>query len=240
VTDAEVAAFVSRERAAGRPVDNPERVRPYLEFQKSHQLRWSVLQARRARTHIEIYLRAPARPRLPIETDGGVALGPASGQVLVVYTNYSCALCRATHLEIDRLLAGTPVPRIVLHDFVRDSVAMEAAELARCASRNARSSAVRRVLLHHEPPPVGHPWFTAEELQSVAHLAGMSLSMLRECVSSREIRASIEQDTHSARRLGFDDPPAFVAAGVPLSGMQSAELLRAVLSGRSHGELLAP
>lgn len=240
VTDAEVAAFVSRERAAGRPVDNPERVRPYLEFLQSHQRRSSVLQARRARTHIEIYLQAPERPRLPIEADGGVALGAASGRVLVVYTNYSCALCRATHLEIDRLLAGTAVPRIVLHDFVHDSVAMEAAALVRCASRNARSTAVRGVLLHHEPPPVGHPWFIAEELQSVADFAGMSLPTLRECVGSREIRAQIEQDTQSARRLGFEEPPAFVAAGVPLSGMQSAELLRDALSGRSHGELLAP
>jgi predicted DsbA family dithiol-disulfide isomerase len=59
-------------------------------------------------------------------------------------------------------------------------------------------------------------------------------------MSSREIRARIDQDTQSAHRLGFDDPPAFVAAGVPLSGMQSAELLRDVLTGRSRGELLAP
>jgi protein-disulfide isomerase len=240
VTDAEVAAFVSRERAAGRPVDNPERVRPYLEFQKSHQLRLSVLQARRARTHIEIYLQAPERPHLAVETDGGVPLGPANGQVLVVYTNYSCALCRATHLQIDRLLAGTPAPRIFLRDFVHDSVAMEAAALVRCASRNAQAAAVRRLLLRGEPPPVGQSWLTADRLQSVARLAGMSPSALRECVSSDEVRRQIEQDTQSAHRLGFDDPPAFVAAGVPLSGMQTAELLRDVLSGRSDSELLSP
>jgi protein-disulfide isomerase len=239
VTDAEVAAYVSREHAAGRPVENPQRVRPYLEFQKSHQRRSSVLQARRARTDIAIYLRAPERPRLAIETDGGVALGPESGQVLVVYTNYYCALCRATHLEIDRLLTGTPAPRIILRDFAHDSVAMEAAALVRCASRNARAAAVRRVLLRDDPPPVGQPWFTAEELQSVARLAGMSPSALRECASSHEIRARIDQDTQSAHRLGFDDPPAFVAAGVPLSGMQSAELLRDALSEGSDVELSA-
>ena len=73
----------------------------------------------------------------------------------------------------------------------------------------------------------------------MAQLAGMSLSGLRECVTSREIRARIEKDTQSADRLGFDDPPAFVADGVPLSGMQSAELLRDALSGRSDLELLA-
>jgi protein-disulfide isomerase len=239
VTDAEVAAFASRERAAGRPVENPQRVRPYLEFQKSHQRLWSVLQARRAQTDIDIYLRAPERPRLAIETEGGVPLGPANGQVLVVYTNYHCALCRATHLEIDRLLARTPAPRIILRDFVHDSVAMEAAALVRCASRNARAAAVRRVLLRDDPPPVGQPWFTAEKLQSVARLAGMSPSVLRGCASSHEIRARIEQDTQSAHRLGFDDPPAFIAAGIPLSGMQSAELLRDALSERSDVELSA-
>jgi hypothetical protein len=53
----------------------------------------------------------------------------------------------------------------------------------------------------------------------------MTPSTLRACTESPEIRARIEQDTRGAHRLGFDDPPAFIAAGVPLSGMQGAEQL---------------
>jgi len=58
----------------------------------------------------------------------------------------------------------------------------------------------------------------------------MSPSALRACTSSPEVRAEIERDTLSAQRLGFDDAPAFIAAGVPLSGMQTAELLRTALN----------
>jgi len=107
---------------------------------------------------------------------------------------------------------------------------MEAAALVRCASRNGRGSAVRGILLHRDPPAAGHSWFTTEQLRSLAPIAGTSPSALRACTKSPEIRAEIEKDTLSAHRLGFDDPPAFIAAGVPLSGMQTAELLRAALS----------
>jgi protein-disulfide isomerase len=234
VTDAELAAFVSRKRAAGQPVEDPQRVRPYLQFQKTYQRRASVIQARRTRTRIDIYLRAPKRPYLPMETAGAVALGPPSGQVLVAYTNYWCAICRATHLEIDRLLADTPAPRIILRDFAYDPAAMEAAALVRCASRTGRISAVRGILLHRDPPSAGHSWFNAEQLRSIAPIAGMSPSALRACTTSPDIRAQIEQDTRSAQRLGFDEAPAFIAAGVPLSGMQTAELLRAALRDRDR------
>jgi protein-disulfide isomerase len=239
VTDAEIEAFVSRERAAGRIVENPERVRPYLAFQKNYQRRSSVLQSRRARTEIRIDLAPPTRPRLAMDIDGGVMLGPASGPVLVVYTNYACALCRSTHRELDRLLAKTQPPRIALRDFVHDAASMEAAGIVRCAARSARAAAVRQLVLRSDPPPPGKVWFSAEELQSIARSAGMSASTLRACAASPEIRARIEQDTQAAHRLGFDDPPAFVAAGVPLSGMQSAEQLSGALSGRSDSALEA-
>jgi protein-disulfide isomerase len=240
VTDAEIEAFVARERAAGRIVENPERVRPYLAFQKTYQRRSSVLQARRARTEIRVELAPPTRPRLAMDVDGGVTFGSASGPALVVYTNYACALCRSTHRELDRLLGKSQPPRIVLHDFVHDAASMEAAVIVRCAARSARAAAVRQLVLRSDPPPPGEVWFSAEELQSIARSAGMSASTLRACTAAPEIRARIEQDTQAAHRLGFDDPPAFVAAGIPLSGMQSAEQLGEALSGRSDSALEAP
>lgn len=240
VTDADVADFVARERAAGRTIENPDRVRPYLAFQKSYQRRSSLLQAIRARTEIHIDLRPPTRPMLAVDTDGGLAFGDASGPVLVVYTNYHCSVCRATHFELDRLLEESRPPRIVLRDFVRDSMSMEAAALVRCAATTERAAAVRRILLRSDPPFPGRAWFDAKQLQSVAHAAGMTASALRTCSNSSGIRARIEKDTRAAHRLGFDDPPAFVAAGVPLSGMQSAEQLRDALSGHSDSELSVP
>jgi len=238
VTDVEIADFVSRERAVGRTVEDPERVRPYLTFQKRFQRRTSLLQAIRAETQIRIDLRPPARPRLPVDARGGVALGSAAGPIIVAYTNYACALCRATHTEIDRLLAARDPPRIVLRDFVHDQVTMQAAALVRCAARNARAPSMRRYLLQHEPPRTRDVWFSARELQSIAPVAGMQVTELRACIDAPDIRGQIEQDTRAAMRLGFDRPPAFIAAGVPLSGMQSAEQLSDALSGKPDPALL--
>jgi protein-disulfide isomerase len=234
VSDAELAAFIAQERAPGREVENPDRVRPYLAFKKSHQRRSSVLQAARTRARIEIYLHAPKRPRLPIEVADGVSLDPGSGPVLVAYTNYTCAICRATHLELDRLRAEKAPPRIILHDFAQDTAAIEAATVVRCAARGGRAHRARRILLTRMPPAAGMSRFAASEIDALAQQVGMQSSALHACMRSSEIRAVIEGDTRSARRLGFDDPPAFVANGVPLSGMQTAELLRAALASPSR------
>jgi protein-disulfide isomerase len=236
-TDAEVAAFVASERAAGRVVENPERVRPYLEFQKAYQRRSSLLEALRARTQIQVDLRPPTRPMLPLDTGGGLVFGAASGPVLVVYTNYDCPVCRATHRQLDRLLNDSEPPRVVLRDFASDSSSIQAAALVRCAARTRRAADVRLYLLRTDRPAQGKTWFDAKHLQAVAKLAGMTPSALRTCSDSPEILAGIEHDTQAAHRLGFDDPPAFVAAGVPLSGMQTAQRLRDALKGLPDPEL---
>ena len=96
---------------------------------------------------------------------------------------------------------------------------------------------MRQYLLQREPPRAGEAWFSSKELESIARIAGMKPSVLRACIDAPEIRGQIEQDTETALRLGFDKPPAFVAAGVPLSGMQSAEQLAEALSGKSDPAL---
>jgi protein-disulfide isomerase len=237
VTDAEIQNFVARERAAGRTVEDPERVRPYLAFQKRYQRRTSVLEEIRAATQVRIDLRPPTRPRLPVDDRDGVAFGSTHGPVLVAYTNYSCAHCRTTHAELDRLLAAEHPPRIVLRDFVQDPVALQAAALVRCAAGNAHAAQMRRHLLQRKPPGTGETWFSEKELESVARIADMKASALRACIDGPEVRSRIEQDTKSALRLGFEKPPAFVAAGVPLSGMQTAEQLAAALSGKAEPAL---
>lgn len=119
--------------------------------------------------------------------------------------------------------AGEHAPRIVLRDFVSraDPAAGEAAALVRCAARYGKLGAVRSAVLHAETTP---------EVDAVAKAAGISPSTLRACARSAEVRGQIERDTRAALRLGFDEPPAFVAGGLPLSGMQTAEQLHEALA----------
>lgn len=233
VSDTELATFVAERRAAGQPVENPERVRSYLAFKKAYQHRADLLARLRTSASVRVYLEPPTRPRLEMDTTGGVSLGTGVGSRLIVFTNYRCRSCRATHRELDRLRSRERSPEVVLRDFVPvyDPAATEAAALARCAARHGALARMRAALLQQDPPAFGHPWFSREEFDALAHSAGMNPDTLRRCTQSADVKHRIEQDTEAARRLGFDSAPAFVAEGLPLSGMQSAEGLGRALEG---------
>lgn len=231
VSDAELEAFVAEQHAAGQKVTDPQRARPYLAFKKAYQHRSALLTRLRERASVDVYLEPPVRPRFALDIAGGVLLGSAAESTLVAFTNYRCRPCRATHRELDRLLGENPPPRIVLRDFVPvyDPVATEAAALARCAAAKGALVVVREALLSRSAPPFGRPWFSPQEFEALARRAGMSSQALRACTRSPDVQRQIKRDSQAARRLGFDEAPAFIAEGVPLSGMQSAEGLRRAL-----------
>ena len=234
VSDEEVRAFIETERAAGRSIPTAERARPYLKFRKAHARRSALLDKLRANAHIEILLKEPATPRLPVVEAGAPALGPPTGPRLIVYTNYRCTPCRAVHREVDRLRHVDPTVRVVFRDFIPayDPVASEAARLSRCAAQLGAFERMRSELLGREPPAFGLSWYQADALPSLAGKLGIAPSAFMQCLSSAKTREVIERDTAHARELGFEEAPAFVADGVPLSGMQSAKnLARALQQG---------
>jgi protein-disulfide isomerase len=234
VTEAELDAFLDGERAKGRPVPARDRARPYLEFQQAHARRAMVLDNLRAAARIEVLLSEPVVPLLPVEEQGAAAVGPAAGPRVVAYSNYRCRPCRATHRELDRLRRIDPTVRVVFRDFVPvyDPVASEAARLARCAAALGVFPAMREILLTRDPPPFGRPWYGDETLPELARTIGADPRRFAACAADPTQLAHIESDTEDARALGFDEAPAFVAEGVPLSGMQSAEgLARALQEG---------
>ena len=233
VTDVELDAFIESERAAGRPPPARERARPYLAFRKSDAHRAAVLADLRARARIEVLLREPPVALLAPSEDGAPALGPAGGRRIVVFTNYRCRDCRAGHGALDRLRAADPTLRIAFRDFipVYDPVADEAAHLARCAAALGRFEPVRNALLDRDPPPFGTTWYTPQARTELARVTDLDPLALSACLSvAADTQAAIERDTDEALRLGFDDAPAYVVDGVPLSGMQSDEGLSRALN----------
>jgi protein-disulfide isomerase len=237
VTETELDAFIEAERAQGRPAPARDRARPYLEFQQTYARRAALLSQLRAAARIEVLLPESLAPLLPLDEAGAPALGPAKGQRLVVYSNYRCRPCRASHAELDRLRRGDASVRIVFRDFVPvyDPVATEAAHLVRCAAMLDAFAPMRETLLAREPPPFGSNWFSAEALPGLARAVGIDPARFTACTVDPTVRAQIESDSAHARALGFDEAPAFVAEGVPLSGMQDAEgLARAIREGTSQ------
>jgi protein-disulfide isomerase len=223
VSDAELAAFLRAERAAGRAVQ-PERARPYLEFRKRHARRQVLVARLRASEPVEILLAAPAPPRLPLgPLDAGPSLG-AGPRTLVVHGNYRCRSCRALHVAIDELLAQQADVRVVFRDFLPtwDPVAEEAAQLARCAAEQGRFAEMRTRLLAIAPPDLGQHWYAEPGAADLARAAGAEPARLAACLVRPDWSERIERDTEFARSLGFETAPALVAEGAALSGLQSA------------------
>jgi hypothetical protein len=88
---------------------------------------------------------------------------------------------------------------------------------------------MRQELLAREPPPFGLHWYTESELpQLLSRLRVKKKVEFLECLGT-DVYKAIEHDTVSARELGFEHPPAFVAEGVPLVGTPSSESLTQAL-----------
>lgn len=231
VTEAELDAFIENERVQGRPVPGRDRARPYLEFQQTHARRASLLSQLRATARIEVLLAEPVIPLLPVDEQGAPALGPAAGRRLIAYNNYRCRPCRATHRELDRLRSIDATVRVVFRDFIPlyDPVASEAAHLVRCAATLGAFPAMREILLARDPPQFGSRWFSEQALPDLARILAVDPPQFVSCAMDRTVLTQIESDTAYAGALGFDEAPAFVAEGIPLSGMQSAEGLAQAL-----------
>jgi protein-disulfide isomerase len=202
-----------------------------LAFRKAYARRAALVKKLRDSAHVEILLEEPSPPRLPMIEANAPVLGAQDGPRLVVYTNYRCTPCRATHREIDRLLATKRNVRVIFRDFipVYDPVANEASRLSRCADRLGTFGRVRSELLTRNPPAFGGTWYTDDALRSLAGRLGIDPNAFVQCLSSPEIGEAIERDTTEARELGFEEAPSFVVQGIPLSGMQSAKSLAGIL-----------
>src|SRR5262249_50042654 len=203
----------------------------YLEFRKAYDRRQALLKKLRDDIPIKILLKEPPIPLLPIEDTGFVVLGGTRGKRLVVYTNYRCANCRTVQQEIDKLLVQDNKVRVIFHDFIPgyDPIATEAAYLARCAAQWGVFPRMRNELLSREPPQFGSHWYKKVELpQLMYRLRVKKRTEFLECLGT-DVYKAIARGTTKAREFGFDDPPAFIAEGVPMAGTASAERLTQAL-----------
>jgi protein-disulfide isomerase len=237
VTDEDIRAFIETERQAGRQVPTLERARLYLAFRAAYRQHKALVDRLYAAADIQIMLKEPVAPRLALPEADAPTLGPHNGPRLVVYTNYRCGPCRLAHQEIDQIRAKDPTVQVSFHDFipVYDPVATEAAALARCAAQLGAFERMRSELLAREPPEFGKIWYEDAALPPLAGKLGIDATAFTQCLASGDVGRAIEHDTAQARQLGFDEAPAFLVEGMPLSGMQSAtRLARTLRLGKRH------
>ncbi len=226
VTDEELEALAKSTSSSA------ERVRPYLEFQQRYERVKAFKAELRRPARIQRFLREPPVPVLPIDSGNAPTLGPASGPRLIFYSNLRCKVCPLAHAAVDELRNLEPDVRISFRDFIPtwDPGAHEAARMLRCAEKQGGFEGIRAELLRQPRPKPGATWFDDTSLKELLEKLPVDEERFRTCVASPEIRQSIRKDTEHAISLGFSQEPAYIAEGVPLSGMQDAQSLQRALA----------
>ncbi|MDG2307719.1 MAG: thioredoxin domain-containing protein [Candidatus Binatia bacterium] len=235
VSEGDIRRYVESRTVEGAKRPDPERVRPLLESRARHEARADLLASLRKNANIEVFLEAPAVPRFAVPEAAAPALGPEEApptRQIVAFVNYRDSGARLVHAELDRVLEVRPEVRIVLRDFVPgfDPTAQGAALLGRCADAAGVFAAWRGHALARTPPRAyGAALFDESALARFAQEAQVDVPTLKTCVSDPATAAAIDRDTAVATRLGFSTAPALVVAGRPLTGVQSAGTILAVL-----------
>ena len=169
--------------------------------------------------------------RAEIETPfAGAWAGAKNGDVtLVEFFDYNCPYCRASHPDVQRLLAEDAKLRIVYRDLpVLGPASEEAAMASLSAARQGRYRAF------HDPMITGaRP--SHERTIAVVRQARLNEAETARDMTSAALKAEVKKNLDLARALGVTGTPTYVVGNKILSGAVGyAELKKAVAEARSR------
>lgn len=222
VTDAEVSAFMSENRARLPKGDEAEvqlKVWDYLRSQKVGQQRQAYIRSLRRQATVTVYLQEPASARVAVSGDKGFTRGPADAPVVMVeFSDYQCPFCKRVLSTLQQVLDAYPGKvKWVFRDFPIVSLhptAPKAHEAARCAGDQGKFWEYHDVLFDRSPrhaPP---------ELKRYARELRLDAAAFERCLDSGAYQAAVDGDVQEGARLGVTGTPTFFINGRQLVGAQ--------------------
>jgi protein-disulfide isomerase len=227
VTDADVERYYETEVRKRDPEAEKrlDRLRPYLEFQRTRTAETAFLQKERARLGVAILLKEPAPPRLRTGPGPGGWRGPADDPVRVVFlTSFRGETSRAMW-KVVRQLAEEPGVALAVRPLLPqwDPEATAVAAAVYCATEHRRFWEMVDAAASHPTLPDG------AALALMAEQAGIAREPFEACLARPETSEAVARDSAEAEALGLTDPPALLVDGLVFGGMQSVERLRAAV-----------
>lgn len=168
---------------------------------------------------------------------GSPTLGPASADVLiVVFTDYQCAICKLTDPALQRLLARDPKVRVIFKDWpVFGAGSHDAARAAIAAHRQGR------YLPFHAGLMAARGRFDDDQIRRIAVAAGVDWPRLQADLSARsaDLDAQIAGHAAQAWSLGLQGTPGYLVGPYLIpGGLDDHQLKLAVRRARKTGGLL--
>jgi len=158
---------------------------------------------------------------------GAVLGNPAGTVTLVEFSDYACTYCRASVVDIDRLLREDRRLKIVFRELPILSQGSEAAaRLALVAAQSGRYMAVHRALFAS-----GNPDAAARATIG----ADLSIDAVAATLNTAAITNELRSNVALARDLGFDGTPSWVVGNRTLTGAVGYDGLRAAIADARSG-----
>lgn len=161
---------------------------------------------------------------------GSPAAGASNPEVtIVVFTDYQCAICKATDPALTRLLEQDPSVRVIWKDWpIRGPASSLAARTALAAHREGRYLEVHAALM------AAHGQLTPQRIDDIAREAGANPQLARR--HAREIDAQLGRHTLQALGLGLAGTPTYLVGPYLLEGgLDDHALRQAVERARRAG-----
>lgn len=238
-TEAEVTKFFEENKSQinGDFSSVKNQIASYLEEQYRRKLEQDLSDRLRKGANIRVLLTEPERPAQTISVDDDPSRGNASAPVtVVVFTDFECPSCAATHPVIDDVLKayGNNV-RLVVRDFPlnRHANARKAAEAANAAHAQGKFFEYAALLFRRQ-----HALDVAS-LKKYATELGLNRAVFDAALDSGKYAAEVAGDVKDGEVYGVDSTPTIFVNGVSVAGL-SADFLRAAIDRALAASKAAP
>jgi protein-disulfide isomerase len=227
-TEAEVAKFYSdnKGRIQGDLASLRTDIANLLKNQQLNRLEGEFAQRLRAASALQIYLTEPEPPVQAISTDDDPSRGDKTAPVtVVVFTDFQCPSCAATHPVLDDTLKayGNRV-RLVVRDFplAMHAQARKAAEAANAANAQGKFFEYIAVLFKNQSA------LDVASLKKYATDLGLDRTRFDTALDSGQYAAEVSSDVDDGEAYGVDGTPTIFINGVRLRNL-TAEGMRAAI-----------
>jgi protein-disulfide isomerase len=222
VPDAEVASFITQNRARLPQIDEAElklKVWDYLRQQKVNERRQAFIQSLRAHSKVDIYLDAPVAARVLVSADKGFVRGVQEAPVTIVeFSDFQCPFCKTGTATVKQVLEKYPGKvKLVFRDFPIPNLhpaAPKAHQAARCAAEQGKFWEYHDLLFENSPRQ------GPEDLKQYAKDLRLDPSPFAQCLESGKHEADVNRDVEEGSRLGVTATPTFFINGRQLVGAQ--------------------
>jgi len=224
VTDADIDRYFDEEIRTRDPAatKRPDRLRPYLEFQRAHAAEAAFLADARARFGARVVLDEPPPPRLRLDAGPGGWRGAAGAPVRVVFlTSYRGETSRTMWRVVREVAAERRVALAVRPLLPQwDPEAAAVASGVYCAGAYGRAWELHDLAAGSPSLPDG------AALAGMAATVGLDAARFAECMARPETNDAVAALSAAAEDLGLTEPPAVLIDGLVFGGMQGADRLR--------------